>query len=555
VTLPPRTAAGPGEWWRRGVVYQVYLRSFADGDGDGVGDLPGLRSRLPHLRDLGVDALWVNPWYPSPMVDGGYDVADYRAVDPRYGTLADVRGLLADAHALGLRVLGDIVPNHTSAAHPWFREALASPPGSAARARYVFRDGRGPGGAEPPTNWPSVFGGPAWTRVADHELPGQWYLHLFDPGQPDLAWDNPDVRAEFESILRFWFDLGLDGFRIDVAHGLAKHPDLPDLAPGADAWDTSNDHPYWGRDATHDVYRAWRAIADAAGGRVFVGEIGPLGPDGPARVAAYLRPGGLHQAFAFDVLRAPWDAAALRPILERTLAATAAVGAPATWVLANHDVTRQATRYGRPYTGLDVWEPWLERQPADRDLGLRRARAAALMVLALPGAAYLYQGEELGLDEVVDLPDELLQDPTWERSARAFRGRDGCRVPLPWSGDRPPFGFSPAGVVPWLPQPASWRALTAEAQARDPGSTLELYRAALRIRRTHPGLAGNGLRWLPSPPGTIAFERDAGLRCVVNVDGAPLALPPGATVLLASEPLGDGPLPPGASAWLEEGER
>jgi alpha-glucosidase len=545
------TARPSAAWWRNAVVYQVYLRSFADADGDGVGDLAGLRSRLSYLRDLGVDALWVNPWYPSPMVDGGYDVTDYRAIDPRYGTLDDARLLLAEAHDLGLRVLGDIVPNHTSSQHAWFREALASPAGSPARARYVFRDGRGPGGDEPPNNWPSVFGGAAWTRVAEPDgRPGQWYLHLFDPGQPDLDWEHEEVRAEFESILRFWFDLGLDGFRIDVAHGLVKDTALPDLPPAASAWDPVGDHPFWARPGTHDIYRSWRRIADAAGGRVFVGEIGPLGPDGPARVAAFLRPDELHQAFGFDFLRTPWEAAPLRAVIDRTLAATGAVGAPATWVLSNHDVARHATRLGRPYSGMEIWEPWVERQECDRALGERRARAAALLMLALPGAAYLYQGEELGLEEVADLPDDLLQDPTWERSGREIRGRDGCRVPIPWSGTEPPFGFGPPRSIPWLPQPAGWRSATVEAQSGIPGSTLELYRAALRIRRGDPAFAGERLAWLDGPPGTLVFRREGGVRCAVNVSGAPYRLPASSTILLASEALEGAVLTAGSAAWF-----
>jgi len=541
----------PG-WWRRAVVYQVYIRSFADANGDGVGDIAGIRSRLAYLRDLGVDAIWVNPWYPSPMVDGGYDVADYRAIDPVFGTLDDARQLIREAHDHGLRVLGDIVPNHTSAEHPWFREALASPPGAPARERYVFRDGRGPGGKEPPSNWPSMFGGPAWTRVASPGGgPGQWYLHLFDPGQPDLNWENDEVRAEFEAILRFWFDLGLDGFRIDVAHGLAKDATLPDLPPGADLWIPDDDHPFWGQDGTHDIYRAWRRIAEAYGDdRIFIGEIGPMGPDGQARLARYLRPDELHQAFNFDFLRTPWDAAGLRSVIDATLAPLADVGAPATWVLSNHDVTRHATRYGRPHSGLETPEPWVERQASDRALGLRRARAAALLMLALPGAAYLYQGEELGLGEVEDLPDELLQDPTWERSGHEWRGRDGCRVPIPWSGDAPPFGFGPPGCTPWLPQPAGWGAATAEAEAGDPASTLELYRTALRIRRTHPGLAGEEFRWLPSPEGTLLFERGTGLRCAVNVGGVPYRLPPARATLATSEEIADDVLPAGAAAWF-----
>jgi alpha-glucosidase len=542
----------PG-WWRRAVVYQVYIRSFADGNGDGIGDIAGIRRRLPYLRDLGVDAIWVNPWYPSPMVDGGYDVADYRAIDPLFGTLEAARRLIAEAHALGLRVLGDIVPNHTSAEHPWFREALASPRGSPARARYVFRDGRGPGGDEPPNNWPSVFGGPAWTRVRGFAgEPDQWYLHLFDQGQPDLSWESDEVRAEFEAILRFWFDLGLDGFRIDVAHGLHKDPHLPDVPAAADPRDVAADHPYWGREGTHDVYRAWRRIADEHGGRVFIGEIGSLGPDGAGRQARYLRPDELHQAFAFDFLSAPWEAGRLRSVITSTLAALAEVGAPATWVLSNHDVARHATRYGRPYSGLETWEPWVERQVADLALGRRRARAAALLMLALPGAAYLYQGEELGLEEVEDLPAELLQDPTWERSGHELRGRDGCRVPLPWSGAAPPFGFGP-GCTPWLPQPAAWADLAAEAQTGDPASTLELYRAALRIRREHPGLAGEELRWLPAPDGVLHFERDAGLRCAANLSCAPFTLPASRATLLRSDAGDEQLLPPDAAAWYVRG--
>lgn len=563
-------------WWRRAVVYQVYIRSFADADGDGIGDLPGIRSRLPYLRDLGVDALWVNPWYPSPMVDGGYDVADYRAIDPRFGTLDDARRLLDDAHAVGLRVLGDIVPNHTSAQHPWFREALAAPPGSPARDRYVFRDGRGPGGELPPNNWPSVFGGHAWTRVRATRGsagpggtaagrgsatpaglrpggPAQWYLHLFDPAQPDLNWENPEVRAEFESILRFWFERGLDGFRIDVAHGLAKDAALPDLVEGAGPWNAADDHPFWGQEGTHEVYRAWRRIGDEHGGRVFIGEIGPMGPDGPRRLARYVRPDELHQAFDFDFLRSEWDAGRLRDAIDRTLAALAPVGAPATWVLSNHDMPRHLTRYGQPYTGLEAWEPWIERQPVDLALGERRARAAALLLLGLPGAAYVYQGEELGLEEVRDLPEALLQDPTWERSAHEWRGRDGCRVPIPWSGDAPPFGFGPSGTTPWLPQPAGWAARSVAAETGDPASMLELYRAALRLRGDRPGLAGEGFGWLPAPDGILHFERDAGLRVVVNLSADPFALPASRTDLLRSDaPVGGAArdlLPPDAAAW------
>ena len=419
-------------WWRSAVIYQIYPRSFADANGDGIGDLAGIRSRLPYLAALGIDAIWLSPFYPSPQADAGYDVADYRDVDPIFGTLADFHGLVEDSHARGLRVIIDLVPNHTSDRHAWFQAALAAGPGSAERGRYIFREGRGADGELPPNNWVSNFGGPAWTRVPD----GQWYLHMFAPQQPDLDWTNPEVVAEFQDILRFWMKVGVDGFRIDVAHGLAKDPDLADLPGGAEGHllttANTNDHPHWDRDEIHEVYRGWRAVVDEVGGdRVFCAEAWVPNPD---RFAQYLRPDELHTAFNFDYLNAEWDAAAQRAAIDTTLTTLGAVGAPATWVLSNHDVTRHPTRLG------------------GGELGLRRARAATLMMLALPGGAYLYQGEELGLEEVWDIPAELRQDPIYFRTRGERVGRDGCRVPLPWSGTRAPFGFGPAGE-PWLPQP------------------------------------------------------------------------------------------------------
>jgi alpha-glucosidase len=550
------TAPAAAPWWRRAVVYQVYIRSFADGDGDGIGDIAGVRSRLPYLRDLGVDAIWVNPWYPSPMVDGGYDVSDYRDIDPLFGTLDDARALIADAHAAGIRLLVDIVPNHTSSEHAWFREALASPPGSRARARYVFRDGRGPHGGEPPNNWKSVFGGSAWTRVTSPDgSPAQWYLHLFDPGQPDLDWEDAEVRAEFESILRFWLDLGADGFRIDVASGLVKQAGLPDIDESAgrrERREMTGDHPHWGRDEVHGIFRAWRLVADAyPGDRVYIGEVGEVGPGLHRRIARYVRPDELHQAFAFPFLDCPWDATDLRAVVDATVEALAEVGAAPTWVLSNHDRVRHATRLGRPYTGLEVEEAWVERQPVDPALGLRRARAIALLMLALPGAAYLYQGEELGLPEVIDLPDEARRDPAFERSGREFRGRDGCRVPIPWAGTESPFGFAADGVEPWLPQPAEWARLSVEAEAGDPASMLELYRAALRLRRTHPGLAGDRFRWLESADGVLAFERGPGFVCIVNITDAPVALAGDRTTLVRSDDGDADDLPADAAIWFE----
>jgi alpha-glucosidase len=541
-------------WWRSAVIYQVYIRSFADANGDGIGDLAGIRDRLPYLSELGVDAIWINPWYPSPMADAGYDVADYRDIDPVFGTLAEAEALIAEAHQHGIRLIVDLVPNHTSDQHAWFQAALAAGPGSPERARYWFRPGRGPTGELPPNDWRSCFGGSAWTRVREADgTPGEWYLHLFAPEQPDLNWDNPEVRAEFESILRFWLDRGVDGFRIDVAHGLVKHPDLPDLGLGdADPLGPADttDHPHWDQDGVHEVYRAWRRVADGYhGDRKFVAEAWVTDP---GRLARYLRHDGLHTAFNFDFLGSPWDAGALRRCIDTTLASHAPVGAPPTWVLSNHDVVRHVTRYGRAETGLaDVQR--LYGTPVDLDLGTRRARAAALLSLALPGGAYVYQGEELGLWEVEDLPDDVLQDPTWERSRHTVRGRDGCRVPLPWSGEQAPFGFSPDGApkTPWLPQPPAWNQLTAETQDGDPHSMLALYRAALSIRREHPALGDGTLAWdEATTENVLSLTREPGFRCLVNLSAQAVPLPPYRDVLLASAALDGDTLPPDTAVWL-----
>lgn len=542
-----------GEWWRRAVVYQVYIRSFADGDGDGVGDIAGIRTRLGYLSDLGVDALWIQPWYRSPMADGGYDVADYRAIDPLFGTIEEAQALIDEAHGLGLRVLADIVPNHTSDQHAWFQAALASPPGSRERRRYHFRDGRGPGGSEPPNDWRSVFGGDAWSRVSEADgRPGQWYLHLFAPQQPDLDWSDPEVAEEFESILDFWFRRGLDGFRIDVAHGLAKDPTLPDLGgAGQPSAGEADEHPHWDREAVHEIYRGWRRVADRyPEGRIFVGEVHVMDP---RRRARYLRGDELHSAFEFDFMWSPWEAGEFRARIDGTRAALGAAGAPATWGLSNHDLPRHVTRFGRAYTGLPRADRLLsvpfDFGPTDLALGTRRARAAALLALALPGTCYLYQGEELGLWEVEDLPASALQDPVFVRTGGAVRGRDGCRVPLPWSGTEPPFGFGPPGTTAWLPQPVAWAGYTAGAEATDPESMLSLYRVALRVRREHPGLAGDDFEWLDAGRDVLAFERGAGFGCVVNLGEAPVPVPADSTLVLASLPLADGRVPVDAAAW------
>ncbi|MGX1853626.1 glycoside hydrolase family 13 protein [Streptomyces sp. NPDC055299] len=519
----PSTGRDPG-WWRDAVIYQVYVRSFADSDGDGIGDLRGARERLPYLKDLGVDAVWLTPFYASPQADGGYDVADYRAVDPLFGTLQDAGELLCRAHELGLRVIVDIVPNHTSDRHPWFQDP------ELARQRYLFRPGRGAGGELPPNDWESVFGGPAWTRTER----GDWYLHLFAPEQPDLNWDNPEVHAEFEAIMRFWLDLGVDGFRIDVAHGMIKAPGLPDIGHGRQAQLIGTQVlPFFDQDGVHAIHRTWRRLLDGyaeAHGTPVIGVAEAWAPT-PERLALYVRPDELHQAFNFQFLNAPWQAGALRTVIDASIAATASVGAPTTWVLSNHDVVRHTTRLGG---------------------GLARARAATLLMLALPGSAYLYQGEELGLPEVTDLPDEVRQDPAFFRgrhpgaaagAAPADGGgdtsgqegfRDGCRVPLPWSGERPPYGFGPGGS--WLPQPADWRALTVAAQTGDPASTLELYRTALSLRRRLPGLGDGPMSWESAPEGVLAFRRP-GVLCTVNTLDRALSVPAPGAPLLASTPV------------------
>jgi alpha-glucosidase len=535
-------------WWQTAVVYQVYIRSFADGNGDGIGDIQGMRARLPYLAQLGVDAIWINPWYPSPMADAGYDVADYRDIEPSYGTLDEAQTLISEAHALGIRVLLDIVPNHTSDEHVWFRAAVADEPG--ARQRYHFRAGRGADGALPPNNWQSVFGGPAWTQVAD----GDWYLHLFAPGQPDLDWGHHEVRAEFEDILAFWFDRGVDGFRIDVAHGLVKQAGLPDTAEAVDAAQTlvqdRAGHPAWDQDGVHEVYRGWRSVADRySPDRVFIAEAWVSSNE---RLARYLRPDELHTAFQFDFLRTPWRAQSLRAVIDDAIGAAASVGAPPTWVLSNHDVTRTVTRFARsqPTHLIETdWERarWAKEDP-DHALGRRRARAAALVQLALPGTAYVYQGEELALEEIEDLPDAVRQDPTWVQSGFADVGRDGCRIPLPWTATSAPYGFAPEeGAPTWLPQPGHWAQHSVEAQDRDPDSTLNLYRAALRLRPSLWRDAG-AVTWLDVDPEVAAFER-GGAQCWVNTGDTGVTLPSSAVVLSSTPGVGR-VLPPDSAVWL-----
>jgi alpha-glucosidase len=515
-------------WWADALFYQVYPRSFADSSGDGVGDIDGVAAQLDYLDRLGVNSIWFSPIMVSPMADHGYDVSDPRDIDPLFGSLAALERLIAAAHQRGIKITMDLVPNHTSSEHPWFHEALAAQPDSAARDRYIFRDGRGPGGAEPPNNWQSVFGGPSWTRVVEpNGEPGQWYLHLFDVEQPDLNWDNPEVFDDLEKTLRFWLERGVDGFRIDVAHGMAKPPGLPDTDVEMRPRMLSDGDPRFNHPNVHAIHRNIRRVMNDYPEGVTIGEVWVFDN---ASWAEYVRADELHLGFNFRLVRAEFDAAAIHDAIENTLVAAALENATPTWTLENHDVVRAPTRYG------------------GGDVGLDRARAMALLTLALPGAVFLYNGQELGLPNV-ELPDEALRDPTWERSGHTVRGRDGCRIPIPWRGDAPPFGFS-TSADSWLPIPPEWESLTVEKQLLNADSTLSFFQRALEIRRSHVGFTGDGIEWLEAPRDTLAFARgDDGLRCVLNAGKQPIPLPDGEPIL-TSAPLLDGKLPANAAAWL-----
>jgi alpha-glucosidase len=522
------TSHRPRPWWTDAVFYQVYPRSFADSNGDGVGDINGVAAQLDYLDRLGVNSIWFSPIMVSPMADHGYDVSDPRDIDPLFGDLGAFEALIASAHQRGIKITMDLVPNHTSSEHPWFQEALAAQPGSAARDRYIFRDGGGLDGAEAPNNWQSVFGGPSWTRVVEPDgSPGQWYLHLFDVEQPDLNWDNPEVFDDLEKTLRFWLERGVDGFRIDVAHGMAKPPGLPDSDVEMRPRTLSDGDPRFNHPNVHAIHRNIRRVMDDYPAAVTIGEVWVFDN---ASWAEYVRADELHLGFNFRMVRAEFGRTEIHHAIENTLVAAAIENATPTWTLENHDVVRAPTRYSGGEVGLD------------------RARAMAMVTLALPGAVFLYNGQELGLPNV-ELPDEALRDPTWERSGHTVRGRDGCRIPLPWRGDTPPFGFSTSADT-WLPIPPEWESLTVERQLLNADSTLSFFQQALVTRRSRVEFAGDNVDWLDAPRDTLAFARgDDGLRCVLNAGAQPIPLPDG-ELLLTSAPLVDGELPANAAAWL-----
>ncbi|RUQ98179.1 glycoside hydrolase family 13 protein [Labedella endophytica] len=546
-TETPRT--DPAIWWRQAAVYQIYPRSFADANGDGLGDIPGIVSRADYLAELGVDAVWLSPFYPSALADGGYDVADYRNVDPRLGTLEDFDRMVAALHERGIKVIVDIVPNHSSDQHVWFQEALEAGRGSAARERYIFREGAGDNGELPPTDWGAAFGGPAWERVAD----GQWYLHSFATEQPDFNWDHPEVREDFLTTLRFWSDRGVDGFRIDVAHMLTK--DLSEPLPSRaelEGMPQDGTHPLSDRDDVHEVYAEWRKVFNEYDPpRTAVAEAWVSSPE---RRARYASAEGLGQAFNFDLLVADFDATQFRSIITENLEQSASSGSSTTWVLSNHDVTRHATRYGLPALEGSPEKQgvaWVKAGgPADwvdRERGLRRARAATLLLLGLPGSTYLYQGEELGLHEVAQIPADQRQDPSFFRGADFDGlGRDGCRVPIPWTASGPSFGFGTGDAH--LPQPAWFAEYAADVEAADPDSTLSLYREALRLRRLLQ--AGEQLEWTETGrDDVLSFARPNGWRVVTNFGTAPFDLGADADHV-ALGPVSDGALPGESTVWI-----
>lgn len=541
------------DWWRQAVVYQIYPRSFADLDGNTIGDLRGITAKVPYLKELGIDAIWLSPFYPSALADGGYDVDDYRDVDPKIGTLSDFDEMSKAVHEAGLKLIVDIVPNHTSNQHEWFKAALAADPGSPERDRYIFRDGKGENGEEPPTDWVAIFGGSAWERVED----GQWYLHLFTPEQPDLNWRNKDVHEDFLKTFRFWSDRGVDGFRIDVAHGCAKGDMWGDLPSEEElvAMPKDGNHPIWDRDDVHDIYREWRKVFNEYNPpRTAVAEAWVEADRRPA----YASPEELGQAFNFDLLSARFDAGEFKKIVTENLELSAQSGSSSTWVLSNHDVVRHASRYGLPInkkmTNEKVAQKWIldggAEETLDRNLGEMRARAATLFELALPGSAYLYQGEELGLHEVADIPDEDRQDPTFFRSPGINKGRDGCRVPLPWTREGESFGFGENGAH--LPQPAWFGDYSVEAQEEHPASTLNLYRDALAARRKLQ--TAEELEWLETGNNKVlAFRRPNGWVNVTNFANFDVKLPEELTegeLVLASVPFEGDKLPGSTTVWF-----
>ena len=501
-------------WWHDGVVYQIYVRSFADTDGDGIGDLRGVIDRLDHLRWLGVDGIWLSPIHPSPNRDWGYDVADYLDVHPELGDLATMDRLVAEAGARDIRILLDLVPNHTSDRHAWFADSRSSRQ-AAHRDWYVWAD-PGPDGSAP-NNWLSVFGGPAWEL---DPATGQCYLHNFLPGQPDLNWWNREVRDAFDDIMRFWFDRGIAGFRIDVANGLIKDAEMRDNPSPTD-----DDPPEvrrrgqrfvhnMNRPEVHDVYRRWRTLAEASG-RVLVGETWLFDP---VVLATYYGNDldELHLCFNFAFMFADLEAATLRAIVEATEASFPAGAQPA-WTASNHDVGRFPSR-------------WCAGDPA-------RIGCALMTLLTLRGTPFLYYGDEIGMVEVPIEGEDVRDEPGLIGDAQVVR--DPGRTPMQWA-DEPGAGFTRAGIEPWLPMGDSALANVAD-QRSEPTSHLHLCRDLITLRRETPDLRGGTYTSLPSPDGVWAWRRGEGIVVAVNLSGADATIPTGrATIAIGTDRSRDG---------------
>jgi alpha-glucosidase len=538
------------KWWRTAVIYQIYPRSFADGNGDGIGDLVGTTARLESLRSLGIDAIWFSPFFKSPQKDAGYDVADYKTIDPLFGTNEEFYDLLAKAHSLGLRIIVDIVPNHSSDQHELFQAALKAAPGSPEREIYIFRDGKGENGELPPNNWESVFGGNAWTRTTNPDgTPGQWYLHIFDSSQPDFNWENPKVTELFEDILSFWLDKGVDGFRIDVAHGLVKEVGLPDVKVGATHVVDETEHPFWGQEGVHDIIRGWRKLLNRYEDRAMCAEawVLPL-----SRMAKWVREDEYHQTFNFGYLETPWDRNALEKVVAESLREFGKVGAPSTWVLSNHDTIRHTSKYGVPSIPLHGQGIGPNSEQPDEAMGLRKARAASAFMLGLPGGAYIYQGEELGLPEHTMLEGKYRQDPTWFRTNGEKVGRDGCRVPLPWEANGgPSFGFNTTGKS-WLPAPERFKRYARDSQEGVAGSTLELYKRLIKERKEF-AMGSGEFRFAPeySSDLTLAYTNN-GVLVISNFGPNSVNVPAGKLLVTTQHDLTvEGVLEHDQTAWIK----
>ena len=538
-------------WWRQAAIYQIYPRSFADNDGNGIGDLKGVTAKVDYLASLSLDAVWLSPFYPSALADGGYDVDDYRNVDPKLGTLADFDEMLVALHGAGIRVFVDIVPNHSSNLHQWFKDAIAAEPGSSERARYIFRDGRGASGEIPPTDWPSHFAPSAWTHESTWGgKHNQWYMHWFAPEQPDWNWDNPEIEADFLTTLKFWADRGVDGFRVDVAHALKKDLSEPLRMRATMEYEAPQTLDGTGilmdRNEVFEVYRSWRKLFNTYDPpRVAVAEANVH----PSRMPLYASEETLGQSFDFRFIDAAFSARTYKDCVSQSLELAKKNNSSTTWTLGNHDQMRYATKLGlHPIVDRNEWLLSNgQSHPVDFEIGTRCSVAGNLFILALPGCTYIYQGDELGIHEVADIPVDQIQDPVYLRNLKQAKGRDGARVPLPWTRGGTNFGFG-AGT-PHLPQPQWFGDFSVEAESGVAGSPLEIFRKALKLRRELQ--CAEEITWhQTSSEDVLHFSRPNGWNCITNFKAHKYSLPAG-EVILSSSPIVDGKISAGTTVWFK----